>query len=40
MSTVSINPRLEGLEYRVSLDRLAELNRSAAPLLMARLTSA
>lgn len=40
MSTLSINPRLEGLEYRVSLDRLAELNRSAAPLLMARLTSA
>ena len=40
MSTVSVNPRLEGLEYRVSLDRLAELNRSAAPLLMARLTSA
>ena len=40
MSTVSVNPRLEGLEYRVSLDRLAELNRSAAPLLVARLTSA
>lgn len=40
MSTVSVNPRLEGLEYRVSLDRLAELNRSAAPLLVARLTNA
>ncbi len=40
MSTVSVNPRLEGLEYRVSLDRLAELNRSAAPLLAARLTNA
>lgn len=40
MSTVSVNPRLEGLEYRVSLDRLAELNRSAAPLLVARLTGA
>jgi len=40
MSTVSVNPRLEGQEYRVSLDRLAELNRSAAPLLVARLTSA
>ena len=40
MSTVSVNPRLEGLEYRVSLDRLAELNRSAAPLLAARLTGA
>ena len=40
MSTVSVNSRLEGLEYRFSLERLAELNRSAAPLLAARLTNA
>jgi len=40
MSTVSVNPRLEGLEYRVSLDRLTELNRSAVPVLAARLNSA
>ena len=37
MSTVSVNPRLEGLEYRFSLDRLGELNRSPIPLLLARL---
>ncbi len=40
MTTVSINPRLEGLEYRFNLERLAELNRSPVPLLLARLTSA
>ena len=40
MSTVSVNPRLEGLEYRFSLDRLAELNRSAVPLLVPRLNAA
>ena len=40
MSTVSVNTRLEGLEYRFSLDRLTELNRSAAPLLAARLNAA
>ena len=40
MSTVSVNPRLEGLEYRLSLDRLAELNRSPIPLLLARLNNA
>ena len=40
MSTVSVNPRLEGLEYRISLDRLTELNRSAVPLLAARLNAA
>ena len=37
MSTVAVNPRLEGLEYRFSLDRLGELNRSPIPLLLARL---
>ena len=40
MSTISVNPRLEGLEYRFSLDRLAELSRSAVPLLAARLNAA
>ena len=37
MSTVAVNHRLEGLEYRFSLDRLGELNRSPIPLLLARL---
>ncbi len=40
MSTVSANSRLENQEYRISLPRLAELNRSAVPLLMARLNAA
>ena len=40
MTTVSSIARLEGLEYRFSLDRLGELNRSPVPLLAARLTSA
>lgn len=40
MTTVSSNPRLEGIEYRFNLDRLDELNRSPVPLLMARLSSA
>ncbi len=37
MSTISVNPRLEGLEYRFSVERLVELNRSPVSLLLARL---
>lgn len=40
MTTVAANTRLESLEYRFSVERLAELNRSPAPLLLARLNSA
>lgn len=40
MTTVAANPRLESQEYRISLPRLEELNRSAAPLLMTRLNAA
>ena len=39
MTTVSVDSRLERLEYRFSLDRLGELSRSAVPLLAARLNS-
>lgn len=38
MTTVAANARLEGIEYRFNLDRLAELNRSPIPLLLARLS--
>ena len=38
MTTLAVNPRLEGLEYRFNLDRLDELNRSPLPLLASRLT--
>ncbi len=38
MTTVFANARLEGLEYRFSLERLEELSRSPAPLLLARLS--
>ena len=34
------NRRLADLEYQISLERLSELNRSPAPLLLARLNSA
>ena len=37
MTTLAVNPRLEGLEYRFNLDRLDELNRSPLPLLASRL---
>ena len=40
MTTVAANTRLESLEYRFSLERLAELNRSPVPLLLARLNTA
>lgn len=40
MTTVATNTRLESLEYRFSLERLAELNRSPVPLLLARLNTA
>ena len=39
-TTVAENSRSSGPEYRFSLERLAELNRSPAPLLLARLNSA
>ena len=38
MTTVAANARMEGIEYRFNLDRLAELNRSPIPLLLARLS--
>lgn len=38
MTTVAANARLEGIEYRFNLERLAELNRSPIPLLLARLS--
>ena len=38
MTTVAANARLEGTEYRFNLERLAELNRSPIPLLLARLS--
>ncbi len=40
MTTVAANTRLESLEYRFSLERLAELSRSPVPLLLARLNTA
>ena len=40
MTTVATNTRLESLEYRLSLERLSELNRSPVPLLLARLNTA
>lgn len=40
MTTVAVNNPLESLEYRFSLERLGELNRSPAPLLLARLNTA
>ena len=40
MTTIAVSPRLEGLEYRFSIERLEELNRSAAPMLLARLNAA
>ena len=40
MTTVAANTRLESLEYRFSLERLVELNRSPGPLLLARLNTA
>lgn len=40
MTTVVANSRLESLEYHFSLERLTELGRSPAPLLLARLNSA
>ena len=39
-TTVTGNSRSAGLEYRFSLERLEELNRSPIPLLLARLTTA
>ena len=39
MTTVAASTRLERLEYRFSLERLTELSRSPAPLLLARLNS-
>ena len=40
MTTVAANTRLESSEYRFSIERLAELNRAPAPLLLARLNTA
>ena len=40
MTTVAVNNPPESLEYRFSLERLGELNRSPAPLLLARLNTA
>ena len=40
MTTVAVNRPLESLEYRFSLERLEELNRTPAPLLLARLNTA
>ena len=40
MTTVAANTRLESLEYRFNLERLTELSRSPAPLLLARLNTA
>ena len=40
MITAIANTRLEAQEYRVSLERLDDLNRSAIPLLLARMTAA
>lgn len=40
MTTVAVNRPMESLEYRFSLERLGELNRSPAPLLLARLNAA
>lgn len=40
MTTAAANTRLESLEYRFSLERLTELNRSPVPLLLARLNTA
>lgn len=40
MTTVAVNNPLESLEYRFSLERLKESDRSAAPLLLARLNTA
>ncbi len=39
-TTVTGNSRSAGTEYRFSLERLEELNRSAIPLLLARLNTA
>ena len=39
MTTVAASSHMDSLEYRVSLDRLAELNRSPVPLILARTTS-
>lgn len=39
-TTVTGNSRSAGTEYRFSLERLEELNRSPIPLLLARLTTA
>lgn len=39
MTTVATSSHVESLEYRVSLDRLDELNRSPVPLILARMTS-
>ena len=39
-TTVASDSRLAGIEYRFSLERLEELSRSPAPLLLARLNAA
>jgi hypothetical protein len=39
-TTLAENSRSPGAKYRLSLERLVELNRSSVPLLLARLTSA
>ena len=39
-TTVAGDTRSAGLEYRISLERLEELNRSAFPLLLSRLNTA
>lgn len=39
-TTVAGDPRPVGLEYRISLERLEELNRSPLPLLLSRLNTA
>ena len=39
MTTIAASSHMESLEYRFSLERLDELNRSAVPLILARMTS-